>query len=41
MRKLLAILVTENDEVYMEEFPSEKLINSAGSGDSMVSGFIY
>ncbi len=36
-----AILVTENDEVYISEAPKGQVKNSVGAGDSMVAGFIY
>ncbi len=35
-----AILVTEEDEVYMMDAPEGILVNSVGSGDSMLAGFI-
>lgn len=35
-----AILITEDQEVFISNVPSGKLINSVGAGDSMVAGFI-
>ncbi len=35
-----AVLVDENEKVYILEAPKGKLINSVGAGDSMVAGFI-
>ncbi|MBQ6814731.1 MAG: 1-phosphofructokinase [Lachnospiraceae bacterium] len=35
-----AILIDENGNVYEREAPSGKVINTVGSGDSMVAGFI-
>lgn len=35
-----ALLITENDEVYISNVPKGNVINSVGAGDSMVAGFI-
>lgn len=35
-----AVLLSENDEVFMQTAPKGKLINAVGAGDSMVAGFI-
>lgn len=35
-----AVLVAEDDEVYMADAPKGKVKNSVGAGDSMVAGFI-
>ena len=35
-----AMLVTENDEVFRFDAPEGKVVNTTGSGDSMVAGFI-
>lgn len=35
-----AVLITKDKEVYYSEAPKGKLVNSVGSGDSMVAGFI-
>lgn len=36
-----AVLVDENNEVHFSDVPKGKVINTTGSGDSMVAGFIY
>lgn len=35
-----ALLITENDEIYISNVPKGNVINSVGAGDSMVAGFI-
>ena len=35
-----AILVTENNEVFISNVAKGKVVNSVGAGDSMVAGFI-
>ena len=35
-----AILITETKEVYYSKAPKGKVLNTVGSGDSMVAGFI-
>lgn len=35
-----AVLLSENDEVFMQTAPKGKLTNAVGAGDSMVAGFI-
>lgn len=35
-----ALLVTEDDKVYVSNVPNGEVINSVGAGDSMVAGFI-
>ena len=35
-----AILIDENEKIYIKKAPNGKLINSVGSGDSMIAGFI-
>ena len=35
-----ALLLTENNEVYVSNVPKGEVINSVGAGDSMVAGFI-
>ncbi len=40
MGGLGAVLVDEQDKVYLSEAPEGKVINSVGAGDSMVAGFL-
>ena len=35
-----AVLVAENQEVYMQPAPKGTLVNAVGAGDSMVAGFV-
>ena len=35
-----ALLITEDEEVYVSNTPNGDVINSVGAGDSMVAGFI-
>lgn len=35
-----AVLITEDEQVYMEPAPKGKLVNGVGAGDSMVAGFM-
>lgn len=35
-----ALLITENEEVFISNVPKGEVINSVGAGDSMVAGFI-
>lgn len=39
--KIGAVLLTDDGKVYKRKAPEGKLVNSVGSGDSMVAGFIY
>lgn len=36
-----AVLVTEHKSCYYKEAPGGKVVNTVGSGDSMVAGFLY
>ncbi len=36
-----AILLSEEGEIYKQDAPKGKVVNSVGAGDSMVAGFLY